>query len=394
LADVQKLEYLMRSLKGSAAEAVKGFAVVQANYKPVLEILKERFGHARLILDAHVRSLIHLPRLSSNDATSMRKFYDEVIGHVRSVESFGERFNSETLAPVLVPLIIDKLPKEVVEKWELELNEEKAKQDCVEVKTLFTFLEQLIRAKESSQPPSLDSKAPAKENLGNRENRFKFQKFNRSQKLSTSALCAATQEGKCVLCYKNHGLKSCVTFLSLPVKERFRKATSKGLCFRCLEPGHRAEVCQKPPCKHCQGRHHSLLHQDSARPPLEEVKVESAPELLPSSSGPALSSSVVANSVAVSSGGKVILQTIPAILCGSNGCSKVVRCFFDPGSQTSFVRQSVIDELGLDGKSVKIAVSGLVERPPRALCGRELPLLWHLLTNLDSLNVLRHLLHQ
>ena len=53
LADVQKLEYLMRSLKGSAAEAVKGYAVVQANYKPVLEILKERFEHTRLILDAH-----------------------------------------------------------------------------------------------------------------------------------------------------------------------------------------------------------------------------------------------------------------------------------------------------------------------------------------------------
>ena len=77
LADVQKLEYLMRSLKGSAAEAVKGFAVVQANYKAVLEILKERFGQTRLILDAHVRSLIHLPCLNSDDATSMRKFYDE-----------------------------------------------------------------------------------------------------------------------------------------------------------------------------------------------------------------------------------------------------------------------------------------------------------------------------
>ena len=355
LADVQKLEYLMRSLKGSAAEAVKGFAVVQGNYKPVLETLKERFGHTRLILDAHVRSLIHLPRLSSDDATSMRKFYDEVIGHVRSVESMGEKFNSETLAPVLVPLIVDKLPKEVVEKWELELNEEKAKQDCVEVKILFTFLEQLIRAKESSQPPSLNSKVPAKENFGNRENRFKF---NRSQKSSTSALCATTHEGKCVVCYKNHGLKSCVSFLSLPVNERFRKAASKGLCFRCLEPGHRAEMCQKPPCKHCQGRHHSLLHHDSARPHLEDVKVESAPELPSSSSSPPVSSSVVANSVAVSSGGKVILQTVPAILSGSNGCSKVVRCFFDPGSQTSFVRQSVIDELGLDGKNVKIAVSG------------------------------------
>ena len=60
----------------------------------------------------------------------------------------------------------------------------------------------------------------------------------------------------------------------------------------------------------------------------------------------------------MSSVGKVILQTVPAILRGSNGCSKVVRCFFDPGSQTSFVRQSIIDELGLDGKNVKIPVSG------------------------------------
>ena len=109
-----------------------------------------------------------------------------MIGHVRAVKSTGEKFNSETLAPVLVPLIVDKLPKEV-EKWELELNEEKAKQDCVEVKTLFTFLEQLIRAKESSCPPSLDSKAPAKENP--QENRFKF---SRSQKSSTSELCATT----------------------------------------------------------------------------------------------------------------------------------------------------------------------------------------------------------
>ena len=74
LADVQKLEYLMRSLKGSAAEAVKGFAVIQENYQPVLESLKERFDHPRLILDAHIRPLIHLSHLNSEDALSMRKF--------------------------------------------------------------------------------------------------------------------------------------------------------------------------------------------------------------------------------------------------------------------------------------------------------------------------------
>ena len=79
--------------------------MVQENYQPVLEALKERFRHPRLILDAHIRFLIHLPPLNSDDTLSMRNFYDQVVGHVRSVESMGEKFNSETLAPVLVSLI-------------------------------------------------------------------------------------------------------------------------------------------------------------------------------------------------------------------------------------------------------------------------------------------------
>ena len=92
----------------------------------------------------------------------MRKFYDQVVGYVRSAESMGEKFSSETLAPVLVPFIVDKLPKGVVEMWELEIGDHK--EDYVKVKTLFAFLEESIRAKESSQPPSPESKSPAQEN--------------------------------------------------------------------------------------------------------------------------------------------------------------------------------------------------------------------------------------
>ena len=61
----------------------------------------------------------------------------------------------------------------------------------------------------------------------------------------------------------------------------------------------------------------------------------------------------------------MILQTVRAFLCGSNGCKKVVRCFFDPGSQTSFVQQSVVEELGLDGETVRIAVSGFGRKSAR-----------------------------
>ena len=201
LAEVQKLEYLMRSLNGPAAEAVKGFAVVQENYQPVLEALKERFGHPRLILDAHIRSLIHLPRLNSDDALSMRKFYDQVVGHVRSVESMGGKFNTEILAPVLVPLIVDKLPKRVVERWELELGKWKAKEDCVKVKKLFAFVEQVVRAKESSQSPSLEFKSSAKENTARCQSQVNF-KSSSPRRSSTSALCASMQVKECCVCRK------------------------------------------------------------------------------------------------------------------------------------------------------------------------------------------------
>ena len=185
-----------------------------------------------------------------------------------------------------------------------------------------------------------------------------------------------TQGRTCIICGKNHWVWSCISFLSLPVKERFRKVVSKGLCFRCLESGHRAEVCKKPLCKYFRGKHHSLLH-------LEPVNSKSS-ESSSSSTTPPSSSSIVASSIAVNSGGKVILQTVPAVLCGSNGCKKVVRCFFDPGSQTSFVQQSVVEELGLDGETVRIAVSGFGRKSARDTLRK------HRSAILESRKVLRH----
>ena len=253
-----------------------------------------------------------------------RKLYDQVVGHVRSVVSMGDKFESETLAPALVPLIVGKLPKRFGKKWELEIGDHK--EHCVAAKTLFTFFQQLIRAKGSSQPPSGESKPPAK---GVSHVNFKSSSPRRS---STSALCASTEVKEGCVCRKNHHVWSCVNFLSLTVRDGFRMALSKGLCFRCFEKaGHVAQSCEKPPCKHCRGRHYSLLHTDSvssgssaipssSQLPWETDSLSQAP---PSTAA----SHVVASLMAASGGGKVILQTVPAIMCGSSGCSKVVRCF-------------------------------------------------------------------
>ncbi|XP_068757681.1 uncharacterized protein [Montipora capricornis] len=100
----------------------------------------------------------------------------------------------------------------------------------------------------------------------------------------------------------------------------------------------------------------SVSSGSSATPPSSQTSPERAS--LSQAPPSTVASHVVASSMVSSGGGKVILQTMPAVMCGSHGCSKVVQCFLDPGSQTSFVRQSIVQELGLDGKSVRIAVSG------------------------------------
>ena len=100
---------------------------------------------------------------------------------------------------------------------------------------------------------------------------------------------------------------------------------------------------------------------------------------------------MVVSSVVSSGGDKVILQTVPAVMCGFNGCSKIVQCFLDPGSQTSFLRQRSVQEFGLDGKST---VSGFGGTSDKEALRKRIALLWHLLICLERGNVSKHLLRQ
>ena len=150
---------------------------------------------------------------------------------------------------------------------------------------------------------------------------------------------------------------------------------SKGLRFRCLEAGKVAQTCEKPPCKHCRGKNHSLLHMAlvSSWSAATSPPSQTSPERASLSQAPpsTAASHVVVSSVVSSGGGKVILQTVPAVTCGFNGCSKVVQCFLDPCSQTSFVSEAC-ESLAQMERRLELLCLDLVERQTRRLCEREL----------------------
>ena len=88
----------------------------------------------------------------------------------------------------------------------------------------------------------------------------------------------------------------------MTVKGRFRRATGKGLCFLCLESGHKSNSSgRKTLCKHCKGRHHHLIHTD--KPPQEKPPLEkTGPPESPSASQEEVPKDVVSNVTASSVG--------------------------------------------------------------------------------------------
>ena len=105
-SSIDKLNYLKSRLKGEALSAISGYQLSDNNYSVVVNVLKQRFGNPQLIIDAHYRSLSHLPA-ATNQTVNLRQCYDTTEQHLHSLEAIGENINHW----YFVALISEKLPK-------------------------------------------------------------------------------------------------------------------------------------------------------------------------------------------------------------------------------------------------------------------------------------------
>ena len=60
LTIIDKFNYLVSLLEGSALRSIKGLAITEENYQAALDILQERFGNSQQIISAHMDELLKL----------------------------------------------------------------------------------------------------------------------------------------------------------------------------------------------------------------------------------------------------------------------------------------------------------------------------------------------
>ena len=75
-----------------------------------MELLQNRYGNTQQIIAAHMNALVKMSSVDNEDLSGLRKFFDEVTSHVRSLVNLG--VESRTYGSLLCPIILEEVPNE------------------------------------------------------------------------------------------------------------------------------------------------------------------------------------------------------------------------------------------------------------------------------------------
>lgn len=116
LKDTDKFHYLTNLLTGTAASAISGLPITDACYADAVEILKKQFGDSEVIVQDHLHTLINLkPVSSSSDVAELRKLYDKVQVHCRSMKALGT--HPLTYCSMLHEIVLQSLPRDIILRY-------------------------------------------------------------------------------------------------------------------------------------------------------------------------------------------------------------------------------------------------------------------------------------
>ena len=220
LSDIEKFTYLKGYLRGSALEAINDLTLTSDNYVQTKELLKRRFGNSQLIISSHMNNLISLNKIINTNVKELRILYDKI----HALNSLG--INSTDFSPLLIPIILEKLPNVIrlqvsrklgVGNWKIEefmgsINEE-------------------LTARENYDFLTVDEE-------DKRENRNRLNKYTKP--VTTGSLTINNRLVKCVFCKGNHYSDKCNVVTDM--KARAGVIKKDRLCYRCLQPYRKLKI--------------------------------------------------------------------------------------------------------------------------------------------------------
>ncbi|KAK3892841.1 hypothetical protein Pcinc_003312 [Petrolisthes cinctipes] len=325
---ISKFTYLMSLLEGDAKNVVNGLAHTCANYSVACGLLKERYNKPERIIFAHVQALlngqVNISSGGQKGVAQLWKLRDDILVHIRSLEALG--VTGKQCEVFLTPIILSRLPNEMRLEWARDDDGHES-----DLEFLLKFLDKEISRLERSEA--------FKGKKSSNEEKKAENKGTKERVCSAAALHASTKQEHLMCSFRSRKHKSEHFYgvLELSGKEQGEKIRSLGLCFKCLNSGHRSRVCRaRVRCPKCNGAHSILMCG---------VKLELNPKNEESEEKQGHVTKDRPNDVALlagQGGNCTVLQTAKVQVCRSDGTFATAQIMFDNGADRSYVSSSFV----------------------------------------------------
>nr|XP_044249381.1 uncharacterized protein LOC123002818 [Drosophila takahashii] len=273
----------------------------------------------------------------NGEVSNLRKLTDGANKIIRGLDAVGETSRDW----VVIHLVLAKIDPDSRRKW----IEDTRGAATPTVTDLFKFLDDRCEDFELSQATSAIKLDPGS---------------HTDKPAKTKRALIAVSSGNCGSA--DHQLYRCSQFQNLNIEHRRSFVKGKSLCFNCLRPGHRSSQCKsKHSCKHCNGRHHSLVHPEN----MDSMTIASADTAQANSQTSGCSSTLVAqtqNSTSLTQSPGLKRSTLPTALVyvqNTKSSYTICRVLLDSCSELSYVSERCVNALGLARLFSRILVSGI-----------------------------------
>ena len=317
--EAEKLLYLLRFTEGKPHDIVQTCVHLpeELGYTQAVELLNRRYDSQVQTVTSLVDKMLSLPVLRPDDGDGLDDYGIFLRGCLNALESLPHGLGYVD-ARVMCRLL-EKMPYYMVERWRRVADGiEQDEKRLPDFRDLVTYVEREARI---TRNPCYGRQVLGTSHMKRPRDDVKKPQAPPAR---TRALAGGVRsvEPKCLFCDDKHPTEACGKLQHKTAEEKTNFVREKGLCFGCLQHGHRSRHCrERRTCGKCSGRHPTVLHEERTQIP-----------------------TVTTGHLAPSKVGGAKLQVL-RVRVGVSGVMMTTNAFLDSGSTHSFITGHLLDKM-------------------------------------------------
>ena len=362
--------FLIQLCTGKAKDAISGTVMLtpEEGYKKAKSILHKMLGQTHVVAASHIDRVTNGCLIKENESEKLLQLARDMENKAMNLNKL--RYQSDINSRYNISAVVLRLPRYLRSECAKEANNLRDQDTEPDFAALTMFVVKkaklanteygrLVNVRpdnEKNKPrfPNKPTKRAFVDQVSGEEPRTSNKDWRQSR----------ATKAKCLFCSRDgHTVEKCYKFQQKSYQERKKFVSVKGLCNVCLMKGHFANKCQKGRSCYiagCGKRHHPLLHTNELmeRRQEDESAKSKGPETTQVKDGDVPDAQTGHCGASDATKRQVCLRVIPVkVFSQDNSREKITYAIRDEGSNTTLVKESLVEELNLKGLPVDFSLT-------------------------------------